>query len=180
MDDNAIVEMFWRRSEDALVQTAGRFGAYCRRIAMNILDNDSDADECVNDTWLRAWNAIPPARPTHLKAFLGRITRNLALDHYTAQHAARRGGGSVMSAFDELAEIAAPDNADEGEVTRVINRFLRLEPQRNADIFIKRYWYLLPTRRIAAEYGFSEGKVLSLLFRMRQRLRAELESEGLL
>ncbi|MDR0916400.1 MAG: sigma-70 family RNA polymerase sigma factor [Oscillospiraceae bacterium] len=180
MDDNTIVDLLWQRSEDALTAVAKQYGAYCRKIADNILRSGGDAEECVNETWLRAWNAIPPARPTRLKAFLSKITRNIALDRYEAAHSQKRGGGVTEVALDELAEIPAPQTEDEGEITKVINDFLRGEPSENADVFIKRYWYLLSVKEIAAEYGYSANKITSLLFRMRGRLKQNLESEGLL
>jgi RNA polymerase sigma-70 factor (ECF subfamily) len=179
MDDDALVELFWQRSEDALSIATDRFGAYCWRIADNILHSARDAEECVNDTWLKAWGAIPPARPNRLCAFLGKITRNLALDRYEAAHAQKR-GGTIEAALEELAEIPAPELADDDAIIRAINAFLYSEPTEHADIFIKRYWYLASVREIAAEYGYGEGKVASRLFRMRTRLKARLESEGLL
>jgi RNA polymerase sigma-70 factor (ECF subfamily) len=179
MEDSLIIDLFWRRSEDALTECAVRFGAYCRKIAVNVLSSGEDADECVNETWLKAWNAIPPAKPERLSAFLGKITRNIAINRYNAAHAQKR-GDSVEIALDELAEIPAPQAAESGEITRVINAFLHAEPTRNADIFIKRYWYLQSVRDIAAEYRDSENKVAALLFRMRGRLKAKLESEGLM
>jgi RNA polymerase sigma-70 factor (ECF subfamily) len=179
MDDEAIVELFWHRSEDALAGCEDRFGAYCRAIADNILRDCGDADECVNETWLRAWNAIPPARPMRLKAFLGKKTRNLALDMYSAAHTQKRGGGAVEIALDELSELAAPTR-EEGEITAAINAFLRSQPEKNADIFVKRYWYLQSVHEIAAQYGCGEGRITSLLFRMRKKLREKLESEDLM
>jgi RNA polymerase sigma-70 factor (ECF subfamily) len=179
MDDNEIIDLFWQRSEDALTECGSKFGGYCRTIAKNILDNDGDADECVNDTWLRAWNAIPPAKPSRLKAFLAKITRNLALDLYEKLSSQKRGGDSIEIALDELAEIAAPE-ADSNEITKVINEFLRSEPAENSDIFVKRYWYLQSVREIAAEYAYNENKITSLLLRMRKRLKQNLESEGLI
>ncbi|GHU49068.1 hypothetical protein FACS1894127_1280 [Clostridia bacterium] len=179
MDDNTIIGLFWQRSEDALTIAAEQFGAYCRKIADNILQSGCDADECVNETWLKAWNAIPPAKPTILKAFLGKITRNIALDRYDATQTQKRGGGAVEIALDELAEIPAP-SVEEGEITRAINDFLRLEPSENADIFVKRYWYVQSVKEIAAEYGYGENRIASLLFRMRGRLKEKLEREGLM
>jgi RNA polymerase sigma-70 factor (ECF subfamily) len=179
MDDIAIIDLFWSRSEDALAACEQKFGAYCRRIADNILHSTEDSDECINDTWLKAWNAIPPAKPSKLKAFLGRITRNLALDRYEAAHTQKRGGAATV-ALEELADIPVKETAGEGEITRVVNAFLHAEPQRNADIFIKRYWYLQSVRDIAAWYGCGETNIASLLFRMRGRLKSKLESEGLL
>jgi RNA polymerase sigma-70 factor (ECF subfamily) len=180
MDDNAIITLFQRRSEDALTAAAERFGAYCRKIADNILHSGDDAEECVNETWLAAWNAIPPAEPARLGAFLGKITRNIALDRYAAAHAQKRGAGAAQVALDELAELQSPETSDEGEITRVINDFLREEPPEQADIFIKRYWYMADIRQIAAETGQSRSKIASLLFRMRGRLKQKLESEGLM
>lgn len=179
MQDNAIINLFWQRSEDALAECERKFGAYCRIVAVNILHSQEDASECVNETWLRAWNAIPPAKPDKLKAFLGKIARNLALDRYEAAHTQKRNGAFEI-ALDELAEISAPEQADEGEITRAINAFLRSEPTDHADIFIKRYWYLLSVKEIAAETGYTQSKTVSLLFRMRGRLKAKLKSEGLL
>ena len=180
MDDNAIIELFWQRSEDALTECKAKFGGLCWMIANNILRNDGDVDECVNDTLLRAWNAIPPAKPYALKAFLGKITRNLALDRYEAAHTQKRGGGNTEVALHELADIPAPEQTDDNALTCAINAFLRAAPTENADIFLKRYWYLKSVKEIAAEYGYKENKVASLLFRMRGRLRAKLESEGLM
>jgi RNA polymerase sigma-70 factor (ECF subfamily) len=180
MDDNDIIELFWQRSEDALTECKNKFGGYCRTIAYNILNNDGDADECVNDVLLRAWNAIPPEKPSRLKAFLAKITRNPALDRYEAAHTQKRGGGNMEIALDELVEIPAPEETDGGELTQTINAFLRSELSENADIFVKRYWYLQSVREIAAEYGYTENKVASLLFRMRGRLKQKLESEGLM
>ena len=179
MDDNGIIGLFWQRSEDALTECRSRFGGYCRAIARNILNNDGDADECVNDTWLRAWNAIPPAKPSRLKALLGKITRNLALDRYESARSQKRGGGSTPLALEELADIPAPQ-ADDSEITHAINGFLRSEPPENADIFVKRYWYLQNIADIATEYGYKENRITSLLFRMRGRLKQKLESEGLM
>ena len=180
MDDDGIVELFWRRSEDALAECKTKFGGYCRMIAKNILHSDADADECVNDALFRAWNAIPPAKPSKLRAFLGKITRNLALDRFEAARSQKRGGGNAQIALEELADIPAPERADDGELTRAINAFLRFEPSENAAVFLKRYWYLQSAKEIAAECGYSESKIASLLFRMRGRLKQKLESEGLL
>jgi len=179
MDDNYIIELFWQRSEDALAECKEKFGGYCRVIAKNIVHDDGHADECVNDMLLRVWNAIPPEKPKHLKAFLAKITRNLALDQYEAANTQKR-GGCMEVALDELAEIPAPENFDDGEITCSINDFLRSEPPKNTDIFIKRYWYLCSIREIANEYRCSESKVTSLLLRMRRRLKQKLESENLL
>ena len=180
MDDDGIVDLFWQRSEDALAECKTKFGGYCRMIAKNILHDDGDADECVNDTLFRAWNAIPPAKPSKLRAFLGKITRNLALNRYEAAHSQKRGGGNMELALEELADIPAPERTDDGELTKAINAFLRSEAPENAAIFLKRYWYLQSVKEIAVKYGYSESKIASLLFRMRGRLKQRLESEDLL
>jgi len=180
MDDYDIVELFWQRSEDALIECKTKFGGYCRIIAKNILHDDGYAEECINDMLLRAWNAIPPEKPQRLKAFLAKITRNLALDRYEATHTQKRGCGSMEVALEELADIPAPENIDEGEITQLINAFLHSQPSEHADIFIKRYWYLCSIKEIAIEYKYSESKVASLLLRMRKRLKQILESENLL
>ena len=178
MDESLIVDLLWQRSEDALTVCVSQFGAYCHRIAMNVLRNGDDANECVNETWLKVWNAIPPAKPTKLRAFIGKITRNISINRYNSDHAKKR-ARVVEIAIEELADIPAPQ-ADDGEVTSVINAFLRTEPERNADIFIKRYWYLQSVKDISAEYGWSENRVAALLFRIRNRLKIKLESEGLM
>ena len=180
MDDYDIVELFWQRSEDALIECKTKFGGYCRIIAKNILHDDGHTDECINDMLLRVWNAIPPEKPQHLKAFLAKVIRNLALDRYAATHTQKRGGGSMEVALEELADIPAPESIEEGEITQSINTFLHSEPPENADIFIKRYWYLCSIKEIAIEYKYSESKVSSLLLRMRGRLKQLLESENLL
>jgi len=180
MDDNEIIDLFWQRSEDALTECKSKFGGYCRMIASNILNNDGDSDECVNDMLLRAWNAIPPEKPSRLKAFLAKIIRNLALDRYEAARSQKRGGGNMEIALEELADIPAPDETDDGELTQVINVFLKSEPSENADIFVKRYWYLQSVNEIAAECRYKENKVAALLFSMRGRLKQKLESGGLL
>jgi len=180
MDDNYIIDLFWQRSEDALAECNKKFGSYCRVIAKNILYDDGYADECVNDMLLRAWNAIPPEKPQRLKVFLAKITRNLALDRYDAIHTQKRGSSNIEVTLEELADIPAPENSDDGEITHSINTFLHSEPPENADIFMKRYWYLCSIREIANEYKYSESKIASLLLRMRGRLKQKLESENLL
>lgn len=179
MEDNAIIDLFWRRSEEALAAVSAKYSNYCLRIAGNILHNDEDAEECVSETWFKAWGAIPPARPDRLAAFLGRITRNIALNRYEAISSQKRGGGEIALSLDELHDIATPETAGEGEITRVINTFLHSQPPGHSDVFLKRYWYLCSIKSIAAEYGCSESRIASMLLRMRQKLKKVLESEAL-
>ena len=123
MDDSGIIDLYFARSEDAIVQTDAKYGAYCRAIAMNILKSREDSDECVSDTWLHAWNAMPPQRPGILSAFLGRITRNLSFDRFKAAHADKRGGGSLAASLDELAEcIASRGGVDEAAAHRLLQK----------------------------------------------------------
>lgn len=184
MTDLEIIGLYFARSEAAIAETAAKYGGYCRTVADNILNDPRDAEECVNDTWLSAWNAMPPQRPRHLAPYLGRITRNLSLNRYQQYTAQKRGGGQTELALNELADcIPDPQTVErvlEGkELTAAINRFLRRQPERKRNIFIRRYWYLMSIRDIAQAYGTSQSKTASLLFRMRKELRSALEKEGI-
>ena len=161
MEDEAIIDLFWQRSEEAIVQTDQKYGRYCRSVAYNILQNQDDCDECLNDTYLRTWNTIPPKRPTFLSAFLARITRNLALDRQKFFQAEKRGGGQIPLVLEELAECI-PGGTDAEEIlenkaiTEALNRFLRSLPQRTWEIFMLRYWYLCSVNIIAESMALSE------------------------
>lgn len=184
MEDNEIIELYFNRSEDAISRTAGKYGSYCHTIAYNILQNTQDSEECVNDTWWKAWDAIPPCRPRHLAAFLGRITRNLSLDRYRQDTAQKRGGGELAIALEELGEcIAAPGNLEHhGEsmvITDALNCFLEALSPENRRIFLRRYWYLSSIRQIARDYDLTESKVKMSLFRSREQLKQILEKEGI-
>lgn len=183
MNDHEIVALFFARQEKAISATADKYGRYCHAVAYNILFNRSDAEECVNDTYLGAWNSIPPQRPNHLAAYLGKITRNLALNRYKRNSVAKRGSGQVEIALSEL-ENCIPDNAgveqavEDAVIVSVINRFLYADSPKNRNIFIRRYWYLCTIREIADSYEMSESNVKVLLFRMRSELKKQLEKEG--
>ena len=186
MTDQEIIDLYFARSESAITETAGKYGSYCRYIAMNILCNREDSEECVNDTWLKTWNAIPPKRPSVLRTFLGKITRNHALNIYEKQTAEKRGNGETTAVLDELSECLAdskalkPDDLPEKiTLTDCINRFLENQKPESRKIFVRRYWYMSPINEIAEEYGFSESKVKMTLSRMRAALLNELESEGI-
>lgn len=183
MDDPALIALYFARDEAAIGQTAAKYGAYCYTIANNILANHEDSQECVSDTWLSAWNAMPPSRPSYLKLFLARITRNLAFNRFNALRAARRGGGEMALALDELAEEAAAGNTVEDavetkELSRCISRFLHTLPERDCNIFLKRYFYVLPVREIAAQHRLSEKHASTILSRTRKKLQAYLRQEG--
>ena len=185
MEDQRIVELFWDRDPQALVHSQEKYGAYCGCIARNILDNEEDAQECVNDTLLYAWNAIPPARPENLQFYLATITRNEALDRYRKDHALKRGGGKVTVALDELAESIASDQDPQKtcqakELEGAINGFVRSLPDMEGNIFIRRYYFLDSLEDIAARYGISKGSLSVILSRTRKKLKKYLEKEGFL
>lgn len=185
MEDSQIIDLYFARQEQAIHETADKYGGYCYSIAYNILVSKEDAEESVNDTYLRAWDSIPPTRPSQLGAFLGRITRNLSIDLWRRRSAGKRAGGEMALALEELSDIAGQDGNPEAaaireEVARCIQRFLCDLPQTERRIFLCRYWYLDSVKEIAQKAGFTESKVTSLLHRMRNRLKRQLEKEGLL
>ena len=184
MEDSQIIDLYWARLEQAIQETDTKYGSYCRAIAHNILKSMEDSEECVSDTWLRAWNAMPPQRPSVLSAFLGRITRNLSLDRYKAARAEKRGGGELPLALDELdACIAAKGGVeaefDGKELARALDAFLRTLPERECSLFLRRYWFVDSVRDIASRYSMNENNVKSILFRTREKLRKYLEEEGI-
>ncbi len=184
MKDGTILDLYWRRDEAAITATADTYGNYCYAIAYNILLNNEDAEECVNDTWLNAWKSIPPQRPNRLATYLGKLTRNLALNRYRLLTAQKRGAGQVELALSEL-EGCVPTQRDLEQATdemvlvNAIEAFLRTQPRTERNIFIGRYWYLYPIRDLAGAYQMSESKVVSLLYRMRNKLKLHLEKEGI-
>lgn len=184
MEDQQIIELYWQRSEEAIAQTARKYGRYCHTIAYNILQNECDSDECVNDTYMRTWNSIPPRRPALLSALLAAITRNLALDRYKHNVAQKRGGGQVQLALDELYECIPAGKSEEELIesrvlTDALNRFLGGLPERTRRIFMLRYWYLCSVGKIAQSMGLSESGVKMSLLRSRRQLKAMLQKEGI-
>lgn len=184
MEDSQIIDLYFSRSEEAIGETAIKYGGYCHSIAMNILENEEDAQESVNDTWLSAWNSIPPERPNIFSAFLGRITRNLSLDAWRRRQAFKRGGGRVQLALEELRDCVSGQESLENsairrETLRSIQHFLDGLSPTERSVFVCRYWYLDSSKEIAERSGFSQGKVRSMLRRVRSRLDAYLEKEGL-
>ncbi len=183
MDDKQIVDLYWARSENAISETSKRYGKYCHYIARNILHNDEDSEECVNDTYLRAWEAMPPNRPERLSVFLGKIVRNLSIDRYRSYNAQKRGKGQIPLALEELGECVPASGIEAGIIeammfTDIMNRFLADLTEEKRKIFVRRYWYLSPVKDIAREYGISESKVKVILLRVRNDLRQTLEKEG--
>ena len=184
MDDSAIIDLYWLRSQDAITETNRKYGHYCNSIAYNILVNPEDAEECVNDTWLRAWNAIPPQRPSRLGAWLAKITRNLSLNRIAARNTEKRGSGEIPLALDEL-EDCIPDaggtevESDDVEIIKTLNDFLRGSHKREREMFLHRYWYLDSIERIAKQYGLKETNVTTILYRMRLKLKEQFDREGI-
>ena len=184
MEDKQIVDLYWQRSDLAISETNQKYGRYCHTIAYNICGTDEDAEECVNDTWFRAWNLMPDQRPSVLSAFLGRITRNIAINLIKTKNRIKRGGGEAVLALDELEECIPggrnPEQAlEEKELEEAIGRFVSQLPQPEKTIFILRYWRVAPIDEIAEKLQFSNGKIKSSLFRTRRKLRDYLQEEGL-
>lgn len=181
MEDKKIIDLYWQRSEEAISQTESKYGAYCHSIAWNILYDHEDTEECVNDTWLRTWDTIPPQRPGVFQTFLGKITRNLSLDRWRRNHAQKRDSG-ILLALDELDECVPCTNSNMSEdlaIREALNGFLRGLKPVHRKVFLRRYWYMSPVKEIAEDYGLSESKVKMLLLRTREKLKAHLESEGI-
>ncbi len=182
MEDEKIIDLYWDRDQSAIVKTEEKYGSYCHRIAWNILYNKEDSEECVNDTWMRAWNSMPTERPNILSAFLGAITRNLSLDRYRRQHAKKRGEGEVAFVFDELQDCLTIDGPeqqiDANLLVDALNHFLEKMEKENRIIFVRRYWYMDSIEAIAKRFSISESKVKSSLFRSRNKLRDYLQQEG--
>ena len=183
MEDIQIVDLYWARSEAAITETAEKYGRYCYSIAYGVLHDDGDSEECVNDTWMCAWGAMPDQRPSKLSAFLGRITRNLSLKRWERNTAKKRGSGQVTVALDELRDCIPIDGdadriADDIALTDTLNRFLASLDTDKRKIFMRRYWYFSPIAEIATDYGISESRVKMTLLRCRKELKNHLEKEG--
>ena len=183
MNDKDIVQLYLDRDQRALSVTAKKYGNYCISIAKNILCNNEDAEECVNDTYLSTWNAIPPTIPTILSAFLGKITRNLAFNKYKHNHAMKRGNGEIAIVLDELAECVSGLDDVEQEIERrelveTINSFLNTLAPKKRNIFICRYWYSDSVTSIARRYQMTESNVSTTLSRLRPELKEYLLERG--
>ena len=183
MDDAKIVQLYWDRNEQAIPASADKYGNYCTSIAKNILGNREDAEECVNDTYLSAWNAMPPHRPTILSTFLGKITRNLSIKHYNRSTADKRGGGQITVVLDEIAEFVSDMDSveqeiDHKELVKTIDAFLGTLSIEKRGIFIRRYWYFDKISDIASEFGMTENHVSVVLSRLRLKLHNYLLERG--
>ena len=183
MEDAKIVQLYWDRSEQAIPATADKYGNYCTTIARNILGSREDAEECVNDTYMNAWNSMPPHRPDILAAFLGKITRNLSIKRYKYNTAGKRGGGQAAVVFDEIAEFVTDTESVEQEIDRrelikAIDEFLEGLPSDKKHIFVCRYWYFDSISDIACRFGMTENNVSVTLSRLRVKLRHYLSERG--
>lgn len=184
MKDKEIVDLFFERSENAISEATKKYGKYCHYIAYKILWNNEDAEECVNDTFFQAWNTIPPQAPKQLATFLGKITRNLALNRWEQYNTKKRGNGQIPLLLEELHEcIPTCDNVEPMVDTlffeEALNRFLASLPKERRKIFMRRYWYASSIKEIAADFYISESKVKMSLLRSRNELRKFLEKEGI-
>ena len=182
MEDQGIVELFFDRSEQAIVETDKKYGGYCYTIAYHILASREDSEESVSDTYFSAWNTIPPRKPTLLQAFLGKITRHISIDRWRKQTAQKRGGKEMILALEELGECLDTRGMEaeitHRELTRVLNGFLASLAETERNVFLCRYWYMDTIDTIAKITGFSQSKVTSMLHRTRGKLRKKLAEEG--
>lgn len=183
MEDKEIVDLYFDRNEEAINQSNIKYGGYCGKIAYNILYDYEDSKECVNDTWLNAWNSIPPTKPNKLGIYLGKICRNLALNMYEKYTALKRGGTQSELALDELEEVVGhksdvEEYVDESLLKDSINNFLRGIDKNNRIVFVSRYFYMSSINEISKEYGLSESNVKMMLKRTRDKLKEYLIKEG--
>lgn len=183
MEDEQIVALYWERSETAIRETAAKYEKYCYSIAFGILKNREDAQESVNDTYLDAWNSMPPHRPFLLSTFLGKITRRVSIDRWRRYTAKKRGGGEMALLLSELTECVPAERTVErdwelSELARTVNEFLLSLPEEKQRVFLCRYWYADSVASIAKRTGFSQSKVKSMLYHSRKALREHLDKEG--
>lgn len=185
MEDSKIIALYWQRSENAIKETAIKYGSYCFAIAENILRNQEDSEECVNDTWMNAWNAMPPHKPAKLQMFLAKITRNLSFNRFHARSAEKRGGGEIHLVLEELAECLAGESDVAGEyeakeLGKCIQSYVRSLPERDGNVFVRRYFFTESVAEIAKKYDLSKNNVMVILSRTRAKLKAHLIKEGFL
>lgn len=183
MEDAQILELYFARDEQAVVETDKKYGGYCFALANSILNSQQDAEETVSDTYLKTWNAIPPKKPAVLKMFLAKITRNLAFSRWRGDNARKRGGGEMALVLEELSGcIAAPGSVEDGiqaqELAKAIRSFLNTLPPREQDLFLRRYFFVEESERIAQRYGMKKATVQRTLSRTREKLKTYLTKEG--
>lgn len=184
MDDEKIIDLYFERSEQAVKETADKYGRYLNTVAYNILGSREDGEECVNDAYMRAWRKIPPERPRAFGAFLAKITRNLALNRYESLNAKKRGDGKIPLVLDELSQCTAGTSDTQKQIenaalTEALNRFLSELDEETRNIFMRRYWYMSTVKEIASDFGLGESKVKMTLMRTRNRLKQFLIREDI-
>ena len=182
-DDEKILALYIERDECAIAETQRCYGTYLLSLARSVTGSEQDAEECVNDTYLRTWNSIPPAHPVPLRPYLARITRNLALDRVSRESAQKRGGGELTLMLSELSEAvtdSAAESSEEGQISAAIEAFLRTLPKLERVVFVRRYFYGCSVAEIAKECGAGSSKIKSMLHRIRQKLRIRLQKEGII
>ncbi len=182
MEDSRIIELYFQRDEAAISETAAKYGTYCHRLAWNILSVEEDAQECVNDTWLQAWNAIPPGRPDRLGAWLGRVVRNIAFNLWNKNHRKKRYAG-MEQLLTELEEcIPSPESVEQKleakELTKAVDAWLGELSQEDRVLFLRRYWYGEAVKELAEEAGMTPGRLAKRMYGLRQSLKGRLEQEG--
>lgn len=183
MEDCEIIELYNERNENAISRTEEKYGRYCFSVAKNILSDERDCEECVNDTWSRAWSSIPPSKPSCLRLFLAKITRNLAIDRVKSESRQKRGGGEVTLALEELGEVVSGKDSPLDELNykllvESLNCFLRSIAERDCNVFVSRYFYLEAVDAIAKKYSISTENVHKILSRTRIKLKEYLRNEG--
>ena len=183
MKDEEIVALYWERSEDAIRETAAKYRAYLSRIAVQILNDPEDSEECVSDTYLAAWNSMPEHRPAVLSTYLGKITRQISIDLFRRKNSQKRCASEYALSLSELEDCFSSGETPEQELDgklldRAINTFLRTLPENARRVFIGRYYFFDPVKNVAAYCGVSESNAKSMLFRTRQKLREYLRKEG--
>ena len=183
MEDREIVQLYWDRDERAISESDLKYGPLCRSVAMRVLAVPEDSEECVSDTWLRSWNAIPPRKPDPLGPFLAKITRNLALDRWRRDHAEKRYAGETELALEELEEVVSGESMEEEvqrrELVRVLNGFLESLSEGERDLFLRRYLAFETLESLAEQSGRSVSGVHKRLVRLREKLREHLQKEGI-
>ena len=185
MEDEKIIDLYFERNESAISETAEKYGNYLYKIAFNILSDNEDSEERVNDTYMSAWNTIPPEKPNVFSAFLSKITRYISLNRYRAGKAEKRGGGEIDTAFEEIEECVPDksniyDEIETKELAEIISDYLKKLPETERKIFVCRYYYLDSLSDISKQFGFSKSKVASMLHRTRKKILSHLEKEGVL
>ena len=182
MEDSQIISLFFKRDEAAIVETEKKYGAFCHKIALNILSISADAEECVNDAFLQAWNSIPPQSPDRLGAWLGKVVRNLAINLWNKNHRQKRYAG-MEKLLNELEDcipspVTVEHRIEEKELTRFLNPWLASLSRDDRILFVRRYWNGEALNSLAAEYRVSSGNMAKRMYRLRLNLKSKLEKEG--